>query len=391
MNQTYADWLTQRMQDLSKQQLVRKVSTLESPQGSNVVVDGKTLINFSSNDYLSMANSPVVKQALIAGVEQYGVGSGASHLISGHSEAHERLQASIAAWTGFERVLLFSSGYMANLALLRALVDKPDLIVQDKLNHASLIDGAQFSSAKHKRFQHANIESLKQQLQGDFRFKWIVTDGVFSMDGDIAPLAEYSMVSRSIGANLLVDDAHGVGVLGDTGAGSLEYTGTTSKHVTALMGTFGKAIGTAGAFVATDALTAGVLTQFARTHIYTTALPPSLAFATEKSIQHIRENSERRQKLTDNIRYFKQLASEQSIDVLPSDSAIQPVVIGDAERCMNCASHLREKGIWVGAIRPPTVPKGTARLRLTLNTDHQRRDIEQLVEALAPEVNGQSM
>lgn len=387
MNADYFAWLKERLAQQEQASLYRKLTTIDGPQSARVMRQGKVLINFSSNDYLSLANHSEIKQALVRGVEQYGVGSGASHLISGHNEAHEALQALLQSWLGYPSVTLFSSGYQANLAMLQCLLDKPDLIVQDKLNHASLIDGAMNSAATHKRFVHRSVESLKRQLMGDFRFKAIVTDGVFSMDGDIAPLDQYHPVAQQQGAILMVDDAHGLGVIGESGAGSKSYFGLTQRQLPVLMGTFGKAIGTSGAFIASSQSVAEVLTQFARPYIYTTASSPAMAVATRRSIELIQSELSIRDALTENINYFRQLASQYGLPGLESNTAIQPIILGDSERCLKCAAYLESKGFWVGAIRPPTVKSGTARLRITLTAAHTKSEIEQLANALSDWLN----
>ncbi len=387
MNADYHTWLQQRLAQREQASLYRKLTTIDGPQSARVLRQGRALINFSSNDYLSLANHSEIKQALVRGVEQYGVGSGASHLICGHNEAHHALQASLSSWLGYSAVTLFSSGYQANLAMLQCLLDKPDLIVQDKLNHASLIDGAMSSAATHKRFVHGSLESLKRQLSGDFRFKAVVTDGVFSMDGDIAPLDQYSSVAQQQSAILMVDDAHGIGVIGESGAGSKQYFGLTQQQLPVLMGTFGKAIGTSGAFIASSQTVADVLTQFARPYIYTTASSPAMAVATRRSIELIQTEQSIRDALTENINYFRQLADEFKFPRLASSTAIQPIILGDSERCVQCAAYLESKGFWVGAIRPPTVKPGTARLRITLTAAHTKSEIEQLANALSDWLN----
>lgn len=386
MNNPYNQWLHERLQRQRDAGRWRQLNTLESAQSSRVQVNGKSLINFSSNDYLSLANHPEVINAFKQGLDKFGCGSGASHLISGHSEAHEALQQAIADWLGYESVTLFSSGYMANTAMLHTLLAESDLIVQDKLNHASLIDAALSAKAQHKRFRHCDLESLKQQMKTAARFKAVVTDGVFSMDGDVAPLADYVALMEQHGEGLLmVDDAHGLGVIGTTGAGTREHFELKSHQVRVTMGTLGKALGTAGAFIASDTVIGETLRQFGRSYIYTTAMPPAVAWATVKSVQlaQLQVVDGPRAKLQRNIDYFKALAGERRLPLMPSSTAIQPMVIGDENSCMACAAFLKQRGFWVGAIRPPTVPKGTARLRITINAAHQRNDIEQLVTSIS--------
>jgi 8-amino-7-oxononanoate synthase len=384
MTKDYWQWLKQRLDQQRKQGRWRRLHTLTSAQGCRVQVDGTSLLNFSSNDYLSLANHPQVIDAFKQGLDRYGCGSGASHLISGHSEAHEQLAHALAEWLGYESVTLFSSGYMANTAMLHTLLDSEDLIVQDKLNHASLIDAALSSQAQHRRFRHADCDSLAQQLATPARFKAVVTDGVFSMDGDIAPLADYwALLSTQPNNLLMVDDAHGLGVLGNSGAGTREHLKLSSAQVTATMATLGKALGTAGAFIAADHTIGETLRQFARPYIYTTAMPPALAYATLASVKLARLSDGPRAQLISNVRYFQTLVQQTSLPVMSSDSAIQPILVGDDAACMACGEFLKQRGFWVGTIRPPTVPKGTARLRITLNAEHSFDDIEQLIVAVS--------
>ena len=372
----------QRMlQQLKQRQaagLERQLHQLTTAQGTVVIRSGCRLINFSSNDYLSLANHPLLLEALAEGAKRYGVGSGASHLICGHSEAHQALEVALADWTGREAVLLFSSGYLANLALLTTLPAKQDRILQDKLNHASLIDGAKMSVANNRRYRHNDMVSLSQQLQGDYHHAWIVADGVFSMDGDMAAVPEIMSLAKENGAATIIDDAHGLGVLGEQGAGTLEHFGHSGQEADVLMGTLGKSLGTSGAFVAASQTAIDFLTQFARPYIYTTALSPALAYATLTSIQLARE-TEQRQKLQHNIEYFRQIASAYQLPLLESQTAIQPLMIEDDKLCVKIAEELSEQGFWVGASRPPTVAKNTARLRITLNSAHKKEHIEQLL------------
>ena len=411
MNQKFYRKLDQRLQQQHQSGLWREQKTLTSPQGPLVLQQGQTepLVNFSSNDYLSLASHPELIDALHRGAAQFGIGSGASHLICGHSDAHLELQTALAEWLGYESVTLFSCGYMANLAMLQSLFGKSDRIVQDKLNHASLIDGARASEAEHKRFQHCSVASLQQQLSclsrdsssrdssnrdspnkasisresDDARIKAVVTDGVFSMDGDIAPLDDYLPVVNQHEAVMLVDDAHGLGVLGETGRGCKEHFNLDAQQLPILMGTFGKGFGTAGAFVASSKTVAESFTQFARPYIYTTAMPPALAYTTHKSLTLLQQDAERRQRLQRNIQLFRDIASDKGLPLMPSITAIQPVLLKQEQACIDCAAYLKQHGFWVGAIRPPTVANGSARLRITLNADHQPSDIERLVACLS--------
>ncbi|MCO7225695.1 8-amino-7-oxononanoate synthase [Pleionea sp. CnH1-48] len=383
MNSEFSQWLGKRLVERQQAGLERKVSTLESNQSAQVICAGKQLINFSSNDYLSLASDPCTLAALNDGARKYGVGSGASHLICGHSEAHELLAQELADWTGREAVALFSSGYMANLAVLNTLTDKSDLLVQDKLNHASLIDSGLTAAASNLRYRHADMQSLQQQLAArDARFKWIVSDGVFSMDGDVAPITKMVDIATQHQALMMIDDAHGIGVLGANGAGLLEQYQVLPSQVTVLMGTLGKALGTAGAFVASSQEVIDSLTQFGRSYIYTTAMSPAMAYASYRNVRLCREQPQRRQTLEQSISLFKSMAQELGIAIMPSDTAIQPVLIHDDNACVEIGKWLRERGFWVGVIRPPTVPKGSARLRVTLNSAHTQSQIEQLLLAI---------
>lgn len=340
--------------------------------------------SFISNDYLGFAQHPSLQRAQIAAVEQYGTGSGASHLLGGHSLAHQQLEEQLAAFTGRERALLFSTGYMANLGILTALLQKGDAVLQDKLNHASLLDGGLFSDADFRRYLHADIDSLQKHLLRCANKKILVaTDGVFSMDGDIAPLPALAALCKQHSALLLVDDAHGFGVLGKNGAGSCEHFSLTQNEVPILMGTFGKALGSFGAFVAGSHDLIDMLLQFARPFIYTTALPPAQAAATSAALQLLADESWRREKLQHNIAFFRQQATVRALPLLDSPTAIQPVLIGSSARVLKIDSALREQGFLVGAVRPPTVADNAARLRVTLSAAHEEKNIVQLLDAIA--------
>jgi 8-amino-7-oxononanoate synthase len=349
------------------------------------------LIDFCSNDYLGLRNHPEVISAFTEAATKYGVGSGASHLVTGHGVEHEALETELAAFTGRERALVFSTGYMANMGVIGALADQSATIVSDKLNHASLIDGSRLSGATLKRFRHADaahaIEHLSAPASGGNALL-LVTDGVFSMDGDVAPLPALAHASRAARAWLIVDDAHGLGVMGQTGRGCCEYFALDSDDVPVLVGTFGKAFGTFGAFVAADADLIEFLVQKARTYIYTTALPP--AVATRAALRVSQRESWRREKvlaLSQRLRGGLERLGIPRID--PCDAAesivtpIVPVILGDASRAVAVSRSLEERGLLVAAIRPPTVPAGTARLRVTLSAAHQEAQVDTLITALA--------
>lgn len=383
MNSWQQHW-QQQLADRAQQHLSRRVRILDSAQGVHVVVDGASYRSFISNDYLGLANHPVLKKALVDGAEKYGAGSGASHLLGGHSRAHQQLEEELAAFTGRERALLFSTGYMANLGVLTALLAKGDSVLQDKLNHASLLDGGLASGADFRRYLHADADSLRKHLMRNAGKKTLVaTDGVFSMDGDIAPLPALAGLCSRHDALLMVDDAHGFGVLGRTGAGSCEHFSLSQADVPVLMGTLGKALGSFGAFVAGSHDMIEMLVQFARPYIYTTALPPAQAAVTSTALQLLQTESWRRERLQYNIDFFRAQAQQRGIALMDSVTAIQPLLAGSSERVLAMDSTLRQQGFLVGAVRPPTVAEGAARLRITLSAAHSDSDIEQLLDAVA--------
>ncbi len=366
------------------QSLYRRRRTLASPQGPEVVVDGHRYIGFCSNDYLGLANHPDVTAAFKAGADALGVGSGASHLVCGHSREHHALEEELAAFCGRERALLFSTGYMANLGTVTALVGKGDAIFEDRLNHASLLDAGLLSGARFQRFTHNDPDNLERRLaSSEAERRLIAVDGVFSMDGDCAPLPELARVSNTHGGWLMVDDAHGFGCLGERGAGTLEALGVGEAEVPVYMATLGKAFGTAGAFVTGSEALIETLIQFARSYIYTTALPPAVAAATRASLRLVQEEPWRRVQLNERIAQFREGATALGLTLMDSHTAVQPVLIGDDRRALALAGALEQKGYWVVAIRPPTVPKGSARLRVTLSASHTRAQVDGLLSALA--------
>ncbi|MFT7460693.1 MAG: 8-amino-7-oxononanoate synthase [Planctomycetota bacterium] len=368
--------------------LYRQRSVVSSAQAVRLTVNGQSLLSFSSNDYLGLANHPDIKQAFINATEHYGVGSGSAHLITGHSQLHHECELRLAEFTGRERALLFSNGYMANLAIASALVGRHDIIHQDKLNHASLIDAAKISGAKLKRYRHNDMAQLESQLVlsqiDDVTSvrQLIMTDGVFSMDGDCANLNQICYIASQSNGCCMVDDAHGFGVLGATGAGLLEQSGLGQQQVPILMATLGKAIGTSGAFVAGSEALIETLIQQARPYIYTTASPPAIAAATICSLDIVKRENWRRDKLQELIAYFQQSMKNTEYELMPSSTAIQPIVIGDNNRALLLSEKLLASGLQVSAIRPPTVPVGSARLRITLSASHEKADIDQLIKAL---------
>ncbi|MFT5976664.1 MAG: 8-amino-7-oxononanoate synthase, partial [Gammaproteobacteria bacterium] len=365
--------------------LYRKRSIVSSAQAVRLTVNGQSLLSFSSNDYLGLANHPDIKQAFINATEHYGVGSGSAHLITGHSQLHHECELRLAEFTGRDRALLFSNGYMANLAIASALVGRHDIIHQDKLNHASLIDAAKISGAKLKRYRHNDLAQLKSQLEtsqldGNTSVRQLImTDGVFSMDGDCADLNQISQIASQSNSCCMVDDAHGFGVMGSTGAGLLEQCGLGQQQVPILMATLGKAIGTSGAFVAGSEAVIETLIQQARPYIYTTASPPPIAAATICSLEIVKRDTWRREKLQELIAYFQLRMATTEFELMHSATAIQPIVIGGNNHAISLSEKLLKFGIQVSAIRPPTVPAGSARLRITLSTSHEKADIDQLI------------
>lgn len=345
--------LRARIQDRQAQHLYRQPRISDSPQQPVMVINGKTLLNFCSNDYLGLANHPQIIKAFQQAANDYGVGSGAAHLINGHSRLHQQLEEALAAFTGRERVLMFSTGYMANLAIANALMDKDDIIFQDRLNHASLIDGALMSEAKLIRYVHNDIKHLSQRIQSNpSPDAMIMTDGVFSMDGDVAPLRELAEIAQHHQLWLMVDDAHGFGVLGKTGAGLVEELKLTQKDVPILMGTLGKALGTAGAFVAGSQDLIEYLIQVARPFIYTTAQPPAIAGATLASLELVKTEHWRREHLQQLIQHFRQGATQLGLQLMDSNTPIQPILIGDSAKALQISQRLQELGLLVIAIRP---------------------------------------
>ncbi len=374
--------LQNELNERTAQGLLRTRRTLDSPQSPHISADGKSYLAFCSNDYLGLANHSQLIAALQQGAAQYGVGAGAAHLVSGHTQAHQRLEDELAAFAGKHAALLFSTGYMANLGVVQALAGKDDTVFADKLNHASLNDAMQLSRATVKRYRHGDMAQLEQLLaQTQSGRKLVITDAVFSMDGDLAPLPELLALCERHDAWLLVDDAHGFGVLGEQGRGSLSHFGIASPRII-YMATLGKAAGVFGAFVAAEQVVIDSLVNHARSYVYTTATPPALASAVLESLQLIAEGNGRRARLQRLIAQLRSGLRSLPWKLMPSATAIQPLLIGDNQAALALSDGLRERGIWVAAIRPPTVPQGTARLRITLSAAHSAADVTRLLEAL---------
>ncbi len=374
--------LSAQLEELRRAGLLRSRLTLESAQGPRIRIDGQEHVAFCSNDYLGLAADPRIVAAVVKAVQRYGVGSGASHLVTGHSVAHDRLETALAEFVRMPRALLFSTGYLANIGVVTALAGREDAVFSDALNHASLIDGIRLSHAQVVRFAHCDVNALGRALeQSQARSRFVVTEGVFSMDGDIAPLPAILELCERSEAWLLVDDAHGFGVLGAEGRGVLEHFGMASPRII-YVGTLGKAAGVSGAFVAGAATMVETVLQRARSYIYTTASPPFLAAAVEASLTIIREETWRRRRLSALIDLLKRGLRGSRARLSPSETPIQPLIIGGNADAVRASQALRERGIIVPAIRPPTVPEGTARLRISLSSAHDEADVEGLVVAL---------
>jgi 8-amino-7-oxononanoate synthase len=363
--------------------LYRRRQVIDGPQGVNVHIDGRAYLSFCSNDYLGLANHPEVVAAFHRGLDEYGAGSGAAHLVTGHTRAHHELEESLAGFVQRPRALLFSTGYMANLGTMAALLGRGDRVFQDYTNHASLLDGARQSGARLVRYRHADAGDLDQRLAAVEGCKCLVaTDGVFSMDGDIAPLPELADIAGRRAAWLMVDDAHGLGVTGPGGRGSVAEAGLDSTQVPVLMGTLGKAFGTFGAFVAGSELLIETLIQQARTWIYTTATPAAVAVATQAALRRVAEDEWRRLHLRELVARFRTGAAELGLQLADSATPIQPLLVGRAGAAVRLSEALREQGILITAIRPPTVPEGTARLRITFSAAHTEAQVDRLLQAL---------
>ncbi len=347
------------------------------------IVNGRPLVDFCSNDYLGLARDPRVAQAVAQGAMRWGAGAGAAHMVSGHTREHHELEEELAAFTGREAALLFSTGYMANLGVLTALASRGEVIVADRLNHASLVDGARLSDARLLRYAHASAQSASDALQSaQGRATVLATDGVFSMDGDIAPLAELARLARAHNAWLVVDDAHGLGVTGPGGRGSLAAAGLDATEAPVLVGTLGKAFGGFGAFVAGDRDVVELVMQRARSYLFTTAMPPAIAAGLREALRISQAEAWRRDRLVALIARFRAGARELGLPLSASTTPIQPIVLGDTQRCLAASRALAERGFLVAAIRRPTVPAGTERLRVTLSAAHRESDVDALLEAL---------
>ena len=375
-----------------QQQLYRTRQTLEGAQGVLVRIDGHEYLSFCSNDYLGLANHPRLIEALKEGAERFGVGSGAAHLVTGHSDAHQALEEDLAAFTGRPRALLFSTGYMANLGVVSALAGRGDCVFEDRLNHASLIDAAALSHARLIRYPHNDTLKLQKKMSAVTKgVRLIASDAVFSMDGDCAPVAGLARLATDNDAWLLVDDAHGFGVLGENGRGWFLDQLSEVPDNALLMATLGKGLGTFGAFVAGSEDLIETLIQQARTFIYTTAPPPAIAWATRTALQLVREGDHLRERLRELVQRFRSGANELGLPLMPSETPIQPLLVGDAGAALSLSDRLRASGLLVTAIRPPTVPTGSARLRITFSAAHEPAHVDRLLETIAACLEGDSL
>ena len=374
--------LVAELADNERHGLRRHRRLLDSPQGAHVRIAGRDYLSFCSNDYLGLAADPRIAQAAAASIRRGGLGAGASHLVSGHHRAHDELERALASFVQLPRALLFSSGYLANLAVVTVLAGRSTDVFADRLNHASLNDAMILSRARCRRYAHCDVSALESFLaHSGAADKVVITDAVFSMDGDIAPLSDIARLCERHGAWLVVDDAHGFGVLGENGGGAVAHFGLDSPHI-AYVGTLGKAAGVSGAFVSGSEPLIELLIQRARSYIYTTASPPPLAVALMKSVELIRAEGWRRQRLIELSARISRRLELRRWRLLPSQTAIQPLIVGENAETVALSDALAAKGILVPAIRPPTVPKGSARLRISLSAAHTEADVDLLIEAL---------
>ena len=376
-------FIAEALREIKRSDLYRSLVTVEGPAGAHISIGGKSLVNFASNDYLGLAKDARLKGAAKRAVEEYGTSASASRLMSGNLLCHERLEEELARFKRSERALVFPTGFMAVLGTVSALAGAGDLILFDRLCHASIIDAVRLSGAKFRSFPHSSLSHLKTFLSRsrDFRRKFIITEGVFSMDGDLSPLAEMARLARDSGAILIVDDAHGTGVLGASGRGTAEHFHCEGK-IDVLVGTLSKALGSQGGFVTGSCQLIRYLRNKARSFIYTTALAPPAVAAATAALKLIHEDSGPREHLWKNIRYLKQGLTEVGLSTGDSQSAIIPIIIGEANDALAASRVLFEAGIFVPAIRPPTVPRGKSRLRISLSAAHRKEDLERLVSAL---------
>ncbi|MBW8073899.1 8-amino-7-oxononanoate synthase [Metallibacterium scheffleri] len=376
--------LAARQQAQAEAGLLRRLRTVEDADSPWLVIDGRRLLGFAGNDYLGLAAHPALREALLDAARRWGVGATAAHLLGGHRAPHAELEAALADWTGREAALLFATGYMANIGVLDALLSRGDICVQDRLNHASLLDGARLCGAVLRRYPHADADAAARRLTlRPGTAALLASDGVFSMDGDVAPLRALAAQARAAQATLLIDDAHGLGVSGPRGAGSVAAAGLDAGDVPVLIGTLGKALGTQGAFVAGPRALIEALAQFARAHVYSTAPPPAVAAATLAALHLARQGEDLRARLAARIAQLRAGAAALGLRLLPSQTPIQPLLLGAARTALAWSHALEQAGLYVPAIRPPTVPVGQARLRIVLSAAHGAEHVARLLDALA--------
>ena len=376
--------LAARQQAQAEAGLLRRLRTVEDADSPWLVIDGRRLLGFAGNDYLGLAAHPALREALLDAARRWGVGATAAHLLGGHRAPHAELEAALADWTGREAALLFATGYMANIGVLDALLSRGDICVQDRLNHASLLDGARLCGAVLRRYPHADADAAARQLTlRPGAAALLASDGVFSMDGDVAPLRTLAAQAHAAQATLLIDDAHGLGVSGPRGAGSVAAAGLDARDVPVLIGTLGKALGTQGAFVAGSRALIEALAQFARAHVYSTAPPPAVAAATLTALHLARQGEDLRARLAARIAQLRAGAAALGLHLLPSQTPIQPLLLGDARTALAWSHALEQAGLYAPAIRPPTVPAGQARLRIVLSAAHGAEHVARLLDALA--------
>ncbi|HBO97852.1 MAG TPA: 8-amino-7-oxononanoate synthase [Candidatus Omnitrophica bacterium] len=368
---------------LERQGLKRCLRDVTGAQGRKIILDGKEVLNFCSNNYLGLADDPRLRRAAVECIEQEGIGSGASRLVCGNMTALRELEETIARFKGAESCLTFSTGYMANVGIISSVFGRDDIIFSDRLNHASIIDGIILSQARFKRYPHNDMEALEKMLRAatGFRRRGIITDSVFSMDGDIASLDKIVELARQYDCLVMIDEAHALGVMGKNGKGLAEHLGVEDK-IDIQMGTLSKAAGSFGAYCCGSKALIDFLINKARSFIYTTAMPPAVAAAAQRAVEIIRDEPTLRQKLWMNTEYFKKGVDQMGFNTLKSQTPIIPIVVGESSVAVEFSRRLLEEGIFVSAIRPPTVPAGTARLRLTVMATHTREDLEYTLEKL---------
>lgn len=382
------NFINEQLTARHQQGLYRSATTMSGVQGRLMRVADKTYLNFSSNDYLGLAADSKLIKAWQKGAELYGIGSGGSYLVTGFNQAHQDLCDQLKSWLGVESVALFSSGYSANQAIIKLLLKKPDLLFQDKLNHASLMEAAALSDCKMRRFKHNDLEHLASLLSKSNKScardasKLIISEGVFSMDGDTSPVNALYDQAKQHDAWLMIDDAHGLGVLGEQGKGSAVAGGIDNNKLQIYMATFGKALGVGGAFVAGSEALINYLNNFSKPYIYSTGLPPAMVYTITAAAKMAETQNWRRDKLNLLIHTFRKSATNLGISLANSQTAIQPIIIGDSVKTLRIADKLKTLGFWTTAIRPPTVAIGTARLRITLTVNHEENDVVNLVNAI---------